>query len=281
MKKLLGVLVMIAFAGAAYATQDAANEASSNWTGPTDDPTQVGYFPCNENVYCVGCGWDGDYVWVSAGDQGGPPCRFYLYDEYGNLVDQGGQAGGATGWGHRDLAFKDGIMFGSYSNLVGGHSYGGSGTFIYEGYFIGAPINPNRAMAWDGTYFYSGGFGTNLYRMEWNGTWGTASVVTDLGGPYDGTYGLAYDCYQDCLWMTTASYTGELYQFDLTGFPLAVYIDPVHTIWGGCEMANTIQYGYVLATLAQETPDGIVFYDVQSLPSPVESASWGEIKSLF
>jgi len=281
MKKLLGVLIVVAFAGSAYATTDMANETTSNWNGPVDDPVQVGYFPLNENVYCVGTGWDGDYVWVSAGDQAGPPCRFYLYDEYGNLVDQGGQGGGASGWGERDLAFKDGIMFGSYSNLVGGHSYGGASTFIYEGYFIGAPINPNRAMAYDGTYFYSGGFSTNLYRMQWNGVWGSASVVTDLGGPYSGTYGLAYDCDQECLWMTTASSTGEIYQFDLTGFPLAVYVDPAHPTFGGCEMADTNQYGYVLQALAQETPDGIVFYEVGSIPSPVQPASWGEIKSLF
>lgn len=279
MKKVLCAMAVVAMAGVAYATTDMTTEVAP-YGGPTDNPIQVGYFPVAD-TYTVGLGFDGEYIWVSAGDQAGPPCKFYVYDEYGNLVDQGGQGGGATGWGHRDLAMKDGVMFGSYSNLVDGHSYAGTGIFIFEGYFVGAPINPNRAMAYDGTYFYSGGFGTNLYRMEWNGTYGSASVVTDLGGPYSGCYGLAYDCGLNCLWMTTASSTGEIYQFDTTGFPLNVYVDPAHPTFGGCEMADTNQYGTVLAALAQETPDGVVFYDVQTMPSPVQSKSWGAIKSLF
>lgn len=279
MKKVLCAMAVVAMAGVAYATTDMTTEVAP-YGGPTDNPIQVGYFPVAD-TYTVGLGFDGEYIWVSAGDQAGPPCKFYVYDEYGNLVDQGGQGGGATGWGHRDLAMKDGVMFGSYSNLVDGHSYAGTGIFIFEGYFVGAPINPNRAMAYDGTYFYSGGFGTNLYRMQWNGTYGSASVVTDLGGPYSGCYGLAYDCGLNCLWMTTASSTGEIYQFDTTGFPLNVYVDPAHPTFGGCEMADTNQYGTVLAALAQETPDGVVFYDVQTMPSPVQSKSWGAIKSLF
>lgn len=279
MKKVLCAMAVVAMAGVAYATTDMTTEVAP-YGGPTDNPIQVGYFPVAD-TYTVGLGFDGEYIWVSAGDQAGPPCKFYIYDEYGNLVDQGGQGGGATGWGHRDLAMKDGVMFGSYSNLVDGHSYAGTGIFIFEGYFVGAPINPNRAMAYDGMYFYTGGFGTNLYRMEWNGTYGSASVVTNLGGPYSGCYGLAYDCGLNCLWMTTASATGEIYQFDTTGFPLNVYVDPAHPTFGGCEMADTNQYGTVLAALAQETPDGVVFYDVQTMPSPVQSKSWGAIKSLF
>lgn len=280
MKKLLCVLALVAFAGSAVAaTNDVSSVIATPWTGPTDSPILLGSFPCPD-TYTVGLGWDGDYVWVSAGDQAGPPCKFYLFDEYGNQVDVGAQGGGASGWGHRDMAMKDGVMFGSYSNLVNGHSYAGTGVFIFEGYFIGAPINPNRAMACDGTYFYSGGFGTNLYRMEWNGTYGSSSVVTDLGGPYSGTYGMAYDCYQDCLWVTTASATGEIYQFDTTGFPLNVYIDGART-FGGCEMSVTTQYGMALTAIDQATPDAVLFYDVQSMPSPVEPASWGQIKSLF
>jgi len=281
MKKLLGVLVLAAFASAAYATNNDVAPLSVPWSGGyADDPVQVGYFPVPD-TYSVGYGWDGTYCWVAAGDQSGPPCKFYLFDEYGNQVDVGGQGGGASGWGHRDLAWDGQHMFGSFSNLVGGHTYGGSTIFIYDGYFIGAPINPNRALAFDGQYFYSGGFSTNLYRMEWNGVWGSASVVTDLGGPYSGTYGLAYDCWQDCLWCTTASSTGEIYQFDTTGFPLNVYVDPAHPTFGGCEMTNTVQYGFVLGALVQESPDGVVFYNVGSQPSPVKPASWGEIKALF
>jgi hypothetical protein len=276
------MLAVVALAGAAYGTTDMAVEGSGPQTTPTRVLTQVGYFPLAQNDYCVGLGWDGQYVWISHGDQGGTPCMFLLFDELGNLIDQGAQGGGASGWGHRDMAYNGDHMFGSYSNLVDGFTYGGTGIFVFEGYFIGAPINPNRAIGYDGTDFYSGGFSTNLYRMEWNGTWGSAAVSYDLGGPWPGTYGIAYDCGWDCLWITTASSTGEVLQVDRTGFHLNTYVDLNHPTFGGCEMADTAAYGYVLAALAQESPDAVVFYDMESGgPSPVQSASWGEIKALF
>lgn len=281
MKKLFCIAVMVAFAGTAFASNDVATPGDTPTSG-TRQITQVGYFPISQNNYAVGCGWDGDYVWVSAGDQATGTCTFYLFDEYGNLVDQGPQGGGATSWGHRDMAWAYDYMWGSYSNLVDAFTYGGAGVFIFEGFFVGAPINPNRALGFDGSAFYSGGFGTNIYKMYWNGTFGTACTYEDLGGPWAGTYGIAYDCGLDCLWVTTASSTGEIQQLDTTGFPLNTYVDPTHLTYGGCEMADTIQYGYVLAALVQETPDGIVYYDVGSGgPSATEPASWGSIKSLF
>lgn len=280
MKKLLCIAVLVAFAGAAYASNDVATPGTPGQG--TRQITQVGYFPINENNYAVGTGFDGQYVWVAAGDQATGTCMFYLYDEMGNLVDQGAQGAGATSWGHRDLAWAYNYMWGSYSNLVDAFTYAGAGVFIFEGYFVGAPINPNRALAFDGTYFYSGGFSVNLYKMLWNGTFGTSATYENLGGPYAGTYGLAYDCGLDCLWMTTAASTGEIYQFDTTGFPLNIYTDPAHLTFGGCEMVDHSIYGYVLGALVQETPDGIVYYDVGSTgPSATEPASWGSIKNLF
>ncbi len=283
MKKLLNMLMLVVFASGAYAAVD--TEMSTDCTpwpgGHVDSPIQVAYFPLPDN-YSVGLGSDWEMIWVAAGDQAGPPCKFYIFDEYGNLIDVGAQGGGATGWGHRDLSWHDHMMFGSFSDLVGAHSYAGPGVFIYEGNFRGGPINPNRAMADDGTYFYTGGFGTHLYRLDWNGVWGSSAIVTDLGGPYSGTYGLAYDGSVSCLWMTTASSTGEIYQFDMTGFVLNVYVDPAHPTFGGCEMTMSDRFGHVLAALVQESPDGVVFYDVQAgPPSPAQPVTWGQIKAMF
>ena len=281
MKQPLGMLILAAFTSAAYGAIDADVAGHGTpWPGiHRDPPVQLGYFPLPD-PYSVGLGWDGNYIWIAAGDQAGPPCKFYLFDEYGNQIDVGAQGGGATGWGHRDLTCRDHMMFGSFSNVVGAHSYAGSGIFDYEGYFIGAPINPNRAMARDGQYFYTGGFGTNLYRMQWNGIWGASAVVTDLGGPYSGLFGLAYGNSAG-LWGTTAAYTGELYEFTTSGILLNVYVDPAHPTFGGCEFAWTTQYGGVLAALVQENPDGVAFYYVGWFGSPIESMSWGQIKALF
>ena len=211
------------------------------------------------NAYSVGVGYDGEYFWVSAGDTETGFCEFYVYDELGNLVaGPVHQGGGATGWGHRDMAYDGTYMFGSYDNFFDGFS----DINTYEGCFQG-PINPNRAVAYDGTYFYTSGFGEQLWQVEWDGNWGSVGTAVDLGGPHNGCYGLAYDEMSDCLWMTTADYTGNLFQIDMAGNILNTYTTlPEYDIQGGCTMANTDEYGYVLVVLQQFTPDKLTFYDL-------------------
>jgi hypothetical protein len=279
MKKLLGALVLVAFAGTAFAANDVANTGSTPQYTPERILDQVGYIPLDLNAYSVGCGDDGMYLWVSAGDQATGACTFYLYDEYGNLIDEAPQGGGATGWGHRDMCHNGDYMFGSYGNLVDGFM----DIYTFSGYFIGAPIPVNRAMAYAGGLFFTSGFGDPLYSMEWDGTWGSSATLTNLGGPWEAAYGLAYDCGWDCLWMTTASSSGYgVHQIGLDGFHINTYFDPLHPLYGGCTMTDTAQWGYVLCALVQESPDGLVFYDMESTgPSPVQDSSWGEIKGLF
>ena len=213
------------------------------------------------NAYSVGVGFDGTNFWVSAGDQQTGVCEFYVYDEYGTQLDNQPQGGGATGWGHRDMAWDGTDMFGSYSLNINGFS----DIYTYDGYFVG-PINPNRAMAYDGTYFYTCGFGTDLYQLDWDGVWGSTATATDLGGPWSGAYGLAYDSIFNCLWMTTADYSGNLYQLDMNGNLLNTYTTlPEYDIHGGCTMAPT-RFGDVLVILVQSDPDKLVFYEVHPVP---------------
>ena len=212
-----------------------------------------------EQIQCVGVGYDGENFWVSAGDYVTGFCEFYVYDEAGNLLDGPiHQGGGATGWGHRDMAYNGEYMFGSYDQYIDGFS----DPSTYEGLFQG-PINPNRAMAYDGTYFYTSGYSEQLWKVEWDGNWGSVATTTDLGGPHSGAYGLAYDDHADCLWMTTADYSGNIYQFDMDGTLLNTYTTlPEYDIQGGCTMADTETYGYVLVVLQQFTPDRLTFYDL-------------------
>ncbi len=279
MKKLLGVLVLVAFASTAYASNEIANVGTVPQYAPERILDEVGYIPLDVNDYCVGTGFDGMYIWVTAGDQMTGTCEFYLFDEYGNQIDNAPQGAGATGWGHRDMAFTGDYMFGSYSTLVDGYS----DIYTFEGYFMGAPISPNRALAYAAGSFYTSGFGESLYKLTWDGTFGSSAVVENLGGPWDAAYGLAYDCGWDCLWMTTASSAGYgVHQIALDGFHINTFVDPVHPLYGGCTMVDTAQYGYVLCALVQESPDGLVLYDMESTgPSPVNDSSWGEIKNLF
>ena len=268
MKKLVSILVcMLLSATAISVAATINNDLQADIASTRGNPTiGGGSFPILfefdlANAYSVGVGYDGTNFWISAGDGDTGFCEFYVYDEDGNLIDGPvHQGGGATGWGHRDMAWDGDYMFGSYDLLIDGFS----DINTYEGFFEGI-INPNRAMAYDGTYFYTCGFGEMLYRLEWDGNWGSTATPTTLTGPYNGCYGLAYDEVYDCLWMTTADYSGDLHQLDMDGNLLNTYTClPEYDIQGGCTMADTTNYGYVLAVLQQSSPDKISFYEVHA-----------------
>lgn len=246
-----------------------------------------GDFPIVQSIslagddYCVGVGFDGANIWVSAGDTGTGSCHYYIYEQGGSQVGSYPQAGGASGWGNRDLTYDGTYMFGSFSSAVNGTN---AATYTYAGSFYG-PINPCRALTFDGTYFYTGGFSMMLYRMQWNGTWGSTATSTPLSGPHSGTYGLAYDDMENCLWMSTADYTGDIYKLDMNGNILDIYTSlPEYDIAGGCEMACLDEWGYCLLMLQQYTPDMVTVYDLghgPCGPSATTTSSIGGVKALY
>ena len=192
-------------------------------------------------------------------------------------MDTRPQGAGSSGWGHRDLCFDGTYMFGSFSAVFNGFDTGS----IHQGYFNG-PISPNRAEAYDGTYFYTCGFGEYIWQGQWDGFWGSSPTWTNISGStVSGAYGMAYDGVQNVIWMTLADYSGGLLQYSTAGALLNTFTFlPEYDISGGCEMANTGTFGNVLSVLQQSTPDQVVFYDVGSA-SAVEEGSWGQIKAMF
>jgi hypothetical protein len=275
MKRLLGALLLAAFASSAFAMNDVATEGVPP-TGAEAMLDELFVIPLDVNNYCVGVGFDGTYVWVSAGDQATGACEFYIFDQNGVQVDNVAQGGGASGWGHRDMVWDGTYMYGSYSTMIDAFS---DPATLAGGFF--GPINPCRALAYNGTYFYTGGFSENLYQLEWDGNWNSTATATSLSGPYSGTYGLAYDCALDKLWMSTAASTGELHRFAMDGWLEQTFVTTAHGTHGGCECGDTI-YGYCLILLVQESPDAVIFMDVESGgASATHEASWGQIKSLF
>lgn len=277
MKSIFAALALASLiAIPAFAFEDAAAPGTPRGTDEMFD--ELFSFTIEDNLHCVGIGFDGEYLWVSAGDATTGFCEFYIFDEYGTLVEGPiHQPGGATGWGNRDLAFDGTYMFGSYGMPINGFMDWNT----YSGSFNG-PINPNRALAYDGSYFYTSGFGEMLYKVEWDGTWGSTGDATILSGPFDGAYGLAYDEGNQCLWMSTANYTGDVIQLDMNGNTIDTYstVFGGYDLHGGCTMADT-RFGHVLVILMQSDVDTVVFYDVESMPSPAEDTTWGGVKSLF
>lgn len=275
MKKVLFALSLIAVvAFAANATEDA--------TTPGVAQANEGSFPIlfeiplAMNDYCVGVGYDDDNFWVSAGDQATGTAMFYIFDEYGNLLTELPQGGGASGWGHRDMCWDGQYMFGSFSTMIDAFD----GAYGFAGFFVGYH-NPNRVQAFNGQYHFTANFSDPLVRAEWDGMFGSAPTWTVLG-VFDAAYGGAYDYIEDCLWISTANYTGDLYQCTTDGFLLNVWTClPEYDIQGGCTMACTEQFGYILCVLQQSSPDTLSFYDLGHGPSPTEEGSWGSIKAMF
>ena len=278
MRKVIFALALTAFiaGGASAFTADFSQKAGTPNYSDGTFPI-LGTIPNDQNDYCVGVGYDGTNFWVSAGDQATGQCEFYIWDEYGNLLDNVPQGGGASSWGHRDMCWNGSYMFGSFSTMVDGFGP----DYMFAGYFIGA-LNPNRAMAYNGTYFYTAGFGEQLTQMEWDGVWGSAASNTYLGA-WDGAYGLAYCGIDDVLYMSTADYSGNIHMIDPgTGFLLDTFTSlPEYDIAGGCTMACTAQFGDILVILMQSAPDTLVFYDLGHGPSATDAGSWGAIKAMY
>jgi len=280
MKRVVFALAMVAVAALGVnASQDVAPISKAPNYSDGSFPILFEITVSTTDTQCVGVGYDGTNVWVTAGDGTTGSCSFYIFDEYGNLLDTVPQGGGATGWGHRDLAWDGTYMWGSYSGLV--DAFGGD--YQYAGYFAG-PISPNRAMAYDGSYYYTCGFSEYLYRLTWDGNFGSTAFPEILTSTsWSGAYGLAYDEVSNVLWMTTADYTGTINQIGMDGALINTYTTmPEYDIQGGCTMACTAQFGYVLLVLQQGTPyDMVTFYDLGYGPTATDMGSWGAIKAMF
>jgi hypothetical protein len=274
MRRVIFALALTAFvATGAFATED-VTDAGTPIAGDGSWPELFSWGLPDD--YCVGLGYDGDNFWVSAGDQGGAGCQFYIYDEFGNLMSTVPQDPGASGWGNRDLAWDDaaGLMFGSYSTMVNAFDP----AYTYFNFFIG-PENPNRAQAWDGQYHYTANFSSTFWKFE-RPAWGGVASPMALG-VFGSAYGAAYDYMDNVIRISTADYTGDCYVIDPIGFLLGVYTFlPEYDIQGGCTMACTETYGYIYAVLHQFSPDTVSFYDVGHGPSATNQGSWGSIKAM-
>ncbi len=228
------------------------------------------------NSYCVGVGYDGAYFWITAGSQQTGSAMFYVIDEYGNMIDEQPQGGGAQGWGHVDLAWNGTYMFGSPNLRVNAFTAPGE----LAGFFLG-PIGWSMAMTYDGASLYACGFDQNLWRINWQGEWGTFPDFDNLGGPWHGSIGLAWDEQRSVHWMSTADYSGDIHKLTRDGDLIETYNTlPEHDAHGGCTMADT-RFGRVLVVITQTLPDLLTFYEIDDGQTPTRAASWGAIKALF
>jgi len=279
------ILFLVLTVGLVFALQTEDVSPRIGTTQTDADFTQLDYFSVEDlgsSVYCVGLGYDGTNLWVTdAADAGGVGDNMILIITLTSphtLVTSVMQ-NGTSGWGLPDMCSNGTYMFGSQSNTV---DYYDITTYEKVGSYTCGAVNPNRVQAFDGTYFYTGSFEETIYQVEWDGISGSTANYSawSTAVANGGCYGGAYDSVGDCIYISTASYDGALYQIDMDGDLIAAYsLLPEDEISGGCTMApfdGTNQ----LWVLAQSTPDGVFCWEVND-SGALYSETWGTIKTLF
>ena len=277
------VLLLVAGLALAGSTADTSPYISGSPTNPGeadfDVLTSFSVEDFSVSVYSVGIGWDGEYLWITEGVAvgGSGLNQIYIADRDGNLITQVDQ-NGTSSWGLRDLCFDGDYMYGSDDSDV---DYYDPSTYEKVGSYTCTAVSPNRAEAWDGTYFYTGSFSNTIYQVEWDGVSGSTATATawSTAVANGGTYGAAYDQWDDCLWVSTASSDGALYQIDMDGNLIDTHsILPEVPTAGGCCIAPYDGQDQ-LWVLAQGDPDEAICFDIH--PDALAPATWGEIKTLF
>lgn len=272
------VALVFAIATVAFAITDAAP-----YIGIGEPGSDAFFDPINTidveavagNAYSVGCGFDGTYLWVTngAGQAGQPTGVFLLFMEDGTFVEQFNQ-NTAAGWGLRDLCFDGTYMYGSVSTAI---DYYDVTSHEKVGAFTG-PQNPNRALAYDGTYFYTGNFGTEVYQLTWDGVSGSTASSTTWSTAATSVYGAAWDAIGNCMWVTSADASGIVAQIDDTGALITTYTPVSGGTYGGATMGSVGGSDNILWIFSQATPDVMLSYDVSTA---LDRDTWGSIKSLF
>jgi hypothetical protein len=227
------------------------------------------------NGLTVGCGWDGTSFWITNGASqvGATAGMFYIFDHSGAITDSFPQ-NDAPGWGLRDLCCDGTYMFGSVSSAI---DYYDISTHEKVGAFTGS-LSPNRALAYDGTHFYTGSFSSDINQLTWDGVSGSTAATTVWSTSATSAYGAAWDTLNDCLWVTSANATGIVDQIAADGSLIDHHTVISGATFGGATMAQTSPVNE-LYVLEQKTPDTMHGYDVN--PAALDRETWGSIKSLF
>ena len=285
MRIIVVTLVFVCVVFASNATTDAAFSVNPGTaTGSDGFLDQLDYIDLEAlgtSVYCVGVGFDGTNFWVTdAQDVGGvgPNTIWVISGDAAHTVVTSFDQYQTASWGLRDLCTDGTYMFGSQDNTVDFYDIG---TYAYEGYYTCMAVSPNRAQAWDGTYFYTGSFSDEIYQVTWDGVPGSIATYTSWSSSVlnGGTYGAAWDAYNDCLWVSTASADFTIYQIDNAGTLIAAHMYDIE-LAGGCTMGSySGSVDEQLWVIEQGTPDAI--HCLETGPLALEQNSWGGIKTLF
>ena len=235
----------------------------------------------NEIQDIGGVAFDGTDFLVSEPGHGSDPPMFHRVSEDGVILSSTPQQAVFTEWGHLDLAWCGALFWGSQCLQI--HAFMSS-CLTYMGYFNG-PIDPCRALAYDGTTWFVGGHNQPIYRGNWNYVWGSTPEWITVTPTLAGASGIAVDQQRDCLWITDSVDNLVIKAPKISGQPMLGELPLLHGSFRprGCCMARTSDLMiYLSVAMVDErgrAPCRIVLYEIDD--TAVETTSWSEVKRRF
>ncbi|MFP4471730.1 MAG: hypothetical protein ACLFPE_13685, partial [Bacteroidales bacterium] len=216
---------------------------------------------CGDNQL-LGCDFDGTYLWITGAGNAANPNYIYQVDPVAGTLVNTYEQGTTTAWGMRDLAWveADGLLYaGDEDGFYSIDPTDGTVTTVFAPTGMGVI----RALAYDGTHFWTKSFGDDLYQFD------IAGNIINTYSPTvaDACYGAAYDWNEGFLYLFSQD-DAMFYQFDLAGNHTGVTYDVSAAQTGGISGGAFFDYGQLypgLATLSfllQGTPDVVASMDL-------------------
>jgi len=233
------------------------NASYSHGTPQIDDPGDIIFDidvqALSGDDQCLGVEYVAPYLWVTGGGgtSGTVENSLYKIDPVAGTLEATYLQNTTSAWGMRDLCYDPvaGLLYaGDDNGFYSIDPADGTVTTVFTG-AIGACI---RALAYDGTHFWTKSFSDPLYEFDIAGN--IINSYTDALS----TYGMAYDSFEDCLWLFATPTT--FFQYDLNGASTGItygLVLPNAGIVGGAfyDEGGLVPGLTVLGCLGQGTPD--------------------------
>lgn len=157
----------------------------------------------------LGCEFDGVSLWVTGAGNGSDPNYLYQIDPFaGTLQNSYGQPPLASGWGIRDLAIANGLIYGgNESHFFAFDPQTETWEVLFESTF-----GTIRGLAWDGFHFWTKSFAGALYEFDVSGN----VINTYSPTVASSTCGIAFDDVKELLYLFNQN-DAAFYGFDLSG----------------------------------------------------------------
>ena len=219
MRCLLTTLLLVSMSAYTFDNDDHGLDCSQDWPSMLDSLDYINLEALGASEYCLGVAYvkvlDEYYLWVSdAASQAGNSNVFHIISLDGTLIGTFEQ-NETSGSGLNDLCWDGQYMYGSDGVVIDYYDC----LYNKQGSFFCYAADPNRAMACDWTYFYTGNLTNEVFRVVWNGVSGSTAnyTVWSTAVANGAVVGAAYDDYNDCIWISTAASDYHIYQINMDG----------------------------------------------------------------